>query len=282
MEYLEMRGAAKLKADADKAIVHSVLTTLRKTEFVDDGYMDIHFEGKIFKVSAQGMVSESYSIRALLAQLQEQLTETSMIGVSSVRRVESITQQITHYEKLRDKRLSSSYHQQWAESRANMDKITALKGVLTSLIEKSSLVGNMAAQQEVATSQFFSEVSRMMNVDIGLVRGISYGLLSLLLEVCTLAMISLTSTFNRSNSNPISKPVDEPVSHMDVDQQRAILQLTGDILNGRIPPVLRTIKTAHYGLDIDVIREVLRSLRFTGILTDDKRKSFKLNPSMQL
>ena len=85
MEYLEMRGAAKLKADADKAIVHSVLSKLRKTEFVDDGYIDIHFEGKIFKVSAQGMVSESYSTRALLAQLQGQLTETSMIGVSSVR-----------------------------------------------------------------------------------------------------------------------------------------------------------------------------------------------------
>ena len=198
-------------------------------------------------------------------------------------RVESITQQITHYEKLRDKRLSSSYHQQWAESQANMDKITALKVVLTSLIEKSSSVGDMAAHQEVATSQFFSEVSRMMNVDIGLVRGISYGLLSLLLEVSTLAMISLTTAFNHSNSSrPMSKPVDEPVSHMDVDQQRAVLQLTGDILNGRIPPVLRTIKTAHYGLDIDVIREVLRSLRFTGILTDDKRKSFKLNPLIQL
>ena len=213
--------------------------------------------------------------------LQEAQTKTPEY-IAFEQRIGSITQQITHYENLRDKRLSSSYHKQWDESQVNMDKITALKGVLTSLIEKSSLVGNMAAQQEVATSQFFSEVSRMMNVDIGLVRGISYGLLSLLLEVSTLAMISLTSTFNRSNSNPISKPVDEPVSHMDVDQQRAVLQLTGDILNGRIPPVLRTIKTAHYGLDIDVIREVLRSLRFTGILTDDKRKSFKLNPSMQL
>lgn len=79
MEYLEMRGAAKLKADADKAIVHSVLTKLRKTEFFDGGYIDIHFEGKIFKVSAQGMVSESYSIRALLAQLQVNLHTANVL-----------------------------------------------------------------------------------------------------------------------------------------------------------------------------------------------------------
>jgi len=31
MEYLEMRGAVKLKADADNAVVRSVLSKLRET-----------------------------------------------------------------------------------------------------------------------------------------------------------------------------------------------------------------------------------------------------------
>ena len=44
MEYLEMRGAVKLKADADNAVVRSVLSKLRETEFVDAGYIDIGIE----------------------------------------------------------------------------------------------------------------------------------------------------------------------------------------------------------------------------------------------
>ena len=214
--------------------------------------------------------------------LQEAQTKTPEY-IAFEQRIGSITQQITHYENLRDKRLSSSYHKQWDESQVNMDKIAQLEGALASLIEQSSSVGEKAAQQQVATSQFFSDVSRMMNADIGLVRGISYGLLSLLLEISALAMISLTSSLNHVDSNsPKSKPVDAAVGHMGVEQQRAILQLTGDILNGRIPPVLRTIKSAHYGLDIGIIREVLRSLRFAGILEDDKRNSFKLSPEIHL
>ncbi|MCZ0866735.1 hypothetical protein O0V09_16100 [Dasania sp. GY-19] len=85
MEYLEMRGAVKLKFDADKSVVYSVLDKLRETEFVDAGYIDIGIEKNILSISAQGTISESYSTRALLTRLQGQLTETSMIGVSSVR-----------------------------------------------------------------------------------------------------------------------------------------------------------------------------------------------------
>lgn len=85
MEYLEMRGAVKLKADADKTIVRYVLGKLRETEFVDAGYIDISIEKNLLSISAEGTISESYSTRALLTQLQNQLTETSMIGVSSVR-----------------------------------------------------------------------------------------------------------------------------------------------------------------------------------------------------
>ena len=42
-------------------------------------------EENTLSISAEGTISESYSTRALLTQLQGQLTETSMIGVSSVR-----------------------------------------------------------------------------------------------------------------------------------------------------------------------------------------------------
>jgi len=85
MEFLEMRGAVKLKADVDKIVLGSVLNTLKETEFVDTGYMDISLEGQTLRIHAEGTISESYSIRALLLKLQAQLTDTSMIGVTSVR-----------------------------------------------------------------------------------------------------------------------------------------------------------------------------------------------------
>ena len=85
MEYLEMRGAVKLKADADKTVVRSVLRKLREIEFVDVGFIDIGLQRNVLSICAEGTISESYSTRALLTQLQGQLSDTSMIGVSSVR-----------------------------------------------------------------------------------------------------------------------------------------------------------------------------------------------------
>jgi len=198
------------------------------------------------------------------------------------RRIESITQQITNYESLLSKRLGSSYHKQWSEGQDNTDKIAILNERLATLIEKSSTVGEVAAQQQVASSQFFSDIGRAINVSVSLVRGVGYGLLSLLLEISTLGMISLTNSLKTNSNSPKTTLTVDTINRMDMAQQQAILQLTRDILEGRIPPVLRTIKAARYGLDLDIIREVLRSLRFTGILEDDKRNSFKLSSETPL
>ena len=43
----------------------------------------------------------------------------------------------------------------------------------------------------------------------------------------------------------------------DVDTQQMKARLTDDILKGNTLPVLRRIRAADYGLDIDVIRQVL-------------------------
>ena len=85
MEYLEIRGTVKLKVDADQAVVRTVLGTLRETAFVDAGYVDIRIKRQHLSIRAEGTISDSYTIRALLVTLQDQLTATSMIGVSSVR-----------------------------------------------------------------------------------------------------------------------------------------------------------------------------------------------------
>lgn len=85
MEYLEMRGEVKLKADADLPVVSQVLSKLVETEFVDAGYIDIRRKDPMLSIYAEGTISESYILRTLLRKLQNQLSESSMIGVTSVR-----------------------------------------------------------------------------------------------------------------------------------------------------------------------------------------------------
>tara|TARA_R110002096_G_scaffold433113_1_gene651236 strand:- start:295 stop:753 length:459 start_codon:yes stop_codon:yes gene_type:complete len=114
---------------------------------------------------------------------------------------------------------------------------------------------------------------------VELVRAVGYGLLSLLLEVSTLGMISLAYAFKCEASNVHDHTEDEIPEDVDlknVEECQAVAQLTEDILKGKIPPVLRKIKAAHYGMDIDAIRRILKSLRSAGILEDDKRNSYKL------
>ena len=62
----------------------------------------------------------------------------------------------------------------------------------------------------------------------------------------------------------------------EIKVKQKVAQLTSDILQGRIPPVLRKIKAAHYDLDLDVVRHELRNLLDSGILEQDKRNSYKL------
>ena len=107
-----------------------------------------------------------------------------------------------------------------------------------------------------------------------------YGLLSLLLEVSALGMISLAYAFKCEASNGhdhIGNDIPDDVDLENVEERQAVAQLTEDILKGKIPPVLRKIKAAHYGLDNDAIRRILKSLPSVGILEDDKRNRYKLD-----
>ena len=58
-------------------------------------------------------------------------------------------------------------------------------------------------------------------------------------------------------------------------------RLTDGILKGNTLPVLCRIRAADYGLDIEVIRQVLKGLYAAGVLEAGKRNSYKLAGSLQ-
>lgn len=85
MEYLEMRGAVKLKADANRAEVVSILGDLSTIEFNDYGHVCIQLDVDNLNVDIEGPIREFHNIKILLAKLQCQLSETSVIGVTRER-----------------------------------------------------------------------------------------------------------------------------------------------------------------------------------------------------
>jgi hypothetical protein len=49
---------------------------------------------------------------------------------------------------------------------------------------------------------------------------------------------------------------------------------SSDILQGKMPPVIRKIRAASYGLDINEIRPLIKNLWEAGLLETDKRDSY--------
>jgi hypothetical protein len=62
----------------------------------------------------------------------------------------------------------------------------------------------------------------------------------------------------------------------DSEQRQRIVDLSNDIIRGRVQPVIRRIKAGHYKLDIDEIRQVLMNLHMAGLIEKDARNSYKL------
>jgi hypothetical protein len=224
------------------------------------------------------------SEHSFLQQAQVESTEHAVVQQS----IDSTTQQINYYESLLSKRLNSSYHKQWAEGQRNAEKVAALNETLLTLTKKLQIAGKEEAHRQVATTQFFTDLSQVLGSSVERVRAVGYGLLSLLLEVSTLGMISLAYAFKReaglnhsrsgySGANSIAGDT----GNGGIEKQQAIARLTADILKGHIVPVLRKIKVAKYGLNIDDIRQVLKGLFAIGVLENDKRNSYKLAESLQ-
>ncbi|MDP5210408.1 hypothetical protein, partial [Microbulbifer sp. 2205BS26-8] len=170
-------------------------------------------------------------------------------------------------------------------AQASAIKIASLQIDLKEKKAAFSKVGIIAAESEIETTRLFSAISGALNVSLDTVRTFGYAVLALLLEVSTLGMISLAGaekTRGGISADNSIEPDSQPDETQAVDQEYRLklVKLTSDILSGKIPPVLRTIKNASYGLNLDQIRAVLRDLHSAGILETDIRNSYKLSNNL--
>lgn len=195
--------------------------------------------------------------------------------------IKGLQKNIAIEEQLLNKRLGSSYHKQWEQAQNSADRIAGFQAEIAEKKSSLSQVGLSAASKELETTKLFFAISRTLNISLDSARTIGYAVLALLLEVSTLGMISLAGAEKESinltslQSNDTESQPDDDLA--DEECRQKLAQLTFDILNGKIRPVLRTIKSADYGLSLDQIRAELRGLHAVGILETDIRNSYKLS-----
>ena len=215
-------------------------------------------------------------------RLLKETQRSSPEYVSLQQEIDGLQKNITIEERLLNKRLGSSYHKQWEQAQNSAARIAGFQSEIAEKKSSLSQVGLSAASKELETTKLFVAISRTLGISLDSARTFGYAVLALLLEVSTLGMISLAGAEKEANILPISRS-DEPELQPDddtvVDEEyrQKLAQLTFDILNGKIRPVLRVIKSADYDLSLDQIRAVLRDLHSAGILDTDIRNSYKLS-----
>jgi len=200
-----------------------------------------------------------------------------------LQQIDNAQQEIAYQEKLLEKRLSSTYHQQWAEGENNAQAIAQLRASLVTFTQDLSETGKASAAKQVPVTAFFLNASQYIGISEKTVRFLAFGLLSLLLELSTLGMISLVQLckLNENKQDFTIRHVKNiDASSSDTESvslaQQAVIRLICDILSGKSPPVFRKIRESKYGLDVGAIRQVLHSLYKVGVLKEGKRKSYEL------
>lgn len=216
--------------------------------------------------------------------LQDTRLKTSEYMVLQ-QRIENHKQEIVYNESLLDKRLNSAYHKQWEAGQANAEKVSELRESLATVMERSSKVGWNEATKQVTVSRFFSEIGQVLNISVEKIRLAGYSILSLLLEISAMGMIGLRPLFGASQSAEIAVSGEiemaaesfiQNADQLDLQAQQAVIRLICDILSGRAEPVFRKLRLAKYGLDLSVIKQVLKNLHAIGLLKDGKRNGYKV------
>lgn len=200
--------------------------------------------------------------------------------------IDGLQKNIAIEEQLLNKRLGSSYHRQWEQAQNSAARIERFQAEIAAKQSTLAQVGLSSSLNQLETTKLFTAISHTLNIDLDTARTVGYAVLALLLEVSTLGMISLAGAERETNSCLLSHPAEhEPLPDsdpaIDADCRQKLAQLTLDILNGKIRPVLRVIKSADYDLSLDQIRAVLSDLHSAGILDTDIRNSYKLSERVE-
>lgn len=188
----------------------------------------------------------------------EKVRATTAIFKAHQEDIALLSREIQSKQNLLEKRLSSQFHNQWDKGAVLAMELSDLRDELTAKIRQSQDMGRDEARQTVSTSAFFSNIAEISGASLQLVMTLSYGVLALLIEICALGMMAISSSSERRGQLP---PQDVPGVIPDTIAQR----IKRDILQGVTPPVARRLITT-YRIRHALARDILVDLADKGNL----------------
>jgi hypothetical protein len=121
--------------------------------------------------------------------------------------LKNLDEVITQKTKQSEKRLGSSFHNQWDKSEAITQDISTLMNKRAALLLQEPAIGLNQAQQTLVSMAFFRSIASLTGLQGDTVRNAFYGALALLIEVCAFGLLSLC------RKDPLTK-LEEPFSPM--------------------------------------------------------------------
>ena len=224
--------------------------------------------------------------------------------------VDSLREEIKRKISMVEKRFSSKFHEQWDMGESMSGEIDQASSKLKILLQEEPNIGRVKAQNDSSTYAFFRSISSIAGSSPETVRTFFYGILALLIEVCSLGMITHNNNLKRAQLNSLTQvgavlddnivevndelegiePIkvedirkkDNHTESLEMKEKTLAIEermdiLKKDILEEVIPPVISKIKQANYSLTDKYIREVINEFRALNIIVDAPRKSFQLN-----
>lgn len=222
------------------------------------------------------LASVSFFLAAETTSLQKENFGSIEYQTAAIQ-ITSLKKELLAHERIVEKRLASQYHSQWRLGEQGLKQTSSLRLKIQDLEHELKLLSESREITTSAMHYFFIAVADVLHVSDGMVRWVSFGLLALLLEVCTLASISLVNAY-RVDGVGIKQANDfeQVFQGFTVDERELVRVLIQDIRSGKVDPVIRRIRASHYGLGLPAIKLLLSRLLDLGIIEKHKRNSYRL------
>ncbi len=214
---------------------------------------------------------------------------------SHLAQIESLKQRIENKQHIIKARLASAYHDQWDKAEKLSLEITQLNSELSALLLKTQSIGMDDAESQIGSSTFFKSLANLMSTSTLIISSSFYGLLALMIETCSISLISLSGYLPKEKSNGKSRNAETEDfestgvnAQTDIDKgegpQRAVDndkvtfdQVRVDILMEKVPPIARQIMN-RYKLRHSEVKEMLNEM-YRNRELEKKKNKYTLNPA---
>jgi len=146
------------------------------------------------------------------------------------------------------------------------EKAGELGETLAETVRNGAAVGRNEALATLPSAAFFAATGGALGLDFATVRGLFYGLLALLIEVCALAAIAATQPATTEQAEP------EPEAEAEAE---AVTQMRAMILAGHVSPTHAALRAAGFGNN-EQRQQVIGELVEAGALEPAPRNSWRL------